>query len=132
MKQILLVFLLLTSFLSKAQNSLRLENNTAHDIFSAYAIYEPAEKCWVSYGWYKIPAYGNFSIDLGGYNGGVYIHGEHQGLVTNKSWGSGEFLCVNELKPFRIACARVANCGNKKQFDKIQISDGSNLFRFNP
>ena len=129
---IAIIMLMALPFMSKAQNSLRLENNTNSTVYAAYGIYEQSEKCWVTYGWYEIKAYHNFVIDLGGYSGQIYVHGEHQGLATNKNWGNGEYLCVNELKAFRIACARIANCNKKKEFSIMQINDGENLFRFNP
>ena len=133
MKQIIVIIALIAlSFTSKAQNSLRLENNTNSTVYASYGIYEQSEKCWVTYGWYEIKAYNNFVLDLGDYTGQVYVHGQHQGLLTNKSWGDGEYMCVNEFKQFRIACARLTNCNKKKPFSAIQINSGENLFRFNP
>ena len=117
---------------SKAQNSLRLENNTGHTVFTAYAIYQDNEKCWVSHGWYKVEAYKSFSVDLGSYNSGVYVHGEHQGLLTNLNWGKGTTLCVDNFKAFNIACTIGINCIGRKEFSFVNINDGENLFRFNP
>jgi len=132
MKQLIVIItLVLLSFTSKAQNTLRLENNTNHDIWTAYALYDG--KCWVCTGWYKVNKYNTRDIDLGGYNGQIFIHGENRAAGMERNWGDNDMLCVEEGEAFNIRCPRNVPCRVKKMFSLISSNqDGITKFIFNP
>lgn len=130
--RIMLFLLFLFPLTGYSQNTLTLQNNTDHDVYAAYAIFVQSENCWVSIGYYKVTKYGNFTIDLGNYRGNAYVHGEHQGLVKNLSWGSGFWMCVDDHDAFRIICPDKINCKTKKEFSQMAINKGDNKFLFNP
>ena len=118
-------------FLSKAQNILRLENNTNHDIWSAYACYDGS--CWVCNGWIKVEKFNTRDVPVGNYGGQIFIHGENRFPGGERNWGDNDMLCVEEGEAFSIRCPRNVQCNIKKMFALISSSpDGITKFVFNP
>ena len=126
----ILIFIALP-FITHGQNMLKLENNTNHDIWTAYATYDG--KCWVCAGWIKVDKYNTRSIDVGNYSGQFFIHGENRAAGMERNWGDYDMLCVEEGEAFSIRCPRDINCKVKKMFSLINSSmDGVSKFIFNP
>jgi hypothetical protein len=112
-------------------SNLVLENNTDKEVYASYAIFEGSENSWVSHGWYKVEPYANQVIDLGTYNGALYLHGR---TYTGRklSWGSGTIFCIDATNAFRILNADKISCRDKAQFLQLNIQAGDNKFIFNP
>ena len=56
--------------------TLQFYNNTGEDIFVAIAFYDKDNEGWSSKGWWTVPSYKEFDLNLGSYTGRVYVHGE--------------------------------------------------------
>ena len=133
MKQIFLGLLMMIalSFSTNAQNILKLENNTNHDIWAAYAWYDGS--CWVCVGWIHVEKYNTRDVDMGGYSGQIFIHGENRAAGVERNWGDYDMLCVEEGEVFKIRCPRNVPCERKKMFSLMNSSmDGVSKFIFNP
>ena len=132
----LLVMLFALQTHSRAQNVLRLENNTNHDIWTAYATYDirsANDRCWVCRGWIKVEKYNSRDINLGDYSGQIFVHGENRAYGMERNWGDNDMLCVEEGEAFNIRCPRNVECRVKKMFALINSNqDGITKFIFNP
>lgn len=118
-------------YVSKAQNILKLENNTPQAVWAAYATYDGS--CWVCFGWVRVEKYNTFDVPLGDYNGQIFVHGENRSATVLRNWGDNDMLCVEEGEVFRIRCPRNKECRVKKMFALINSSpDGVTKFIFNP
>ena len=104
-------------------------NNTGTEISACYAYYNNDDKCWTSVGWYTIPAYSSKTINIGIYNGTIYIRGR-QGLLTEWGAGDGQF-CVDATQAFTIKFADTKDCWSKKKFSKYNVRPGVNKWTFN-
>ena len=126
----LVVFLALP-YMSNAQNTLRLENNTNHDIWASYATYDGS--CWVCVGWFKVDKFNTRDLNMGDYSGQIFIHGENRAAGMERNWGDNDMLCVEEGEAFNIRCPRNVQCKIKKMFSLINSNvDGVTKFIFNP
>ena len=130
----LMLFALQTN--ARAQNILRLENNTNHDIWAAYATYDvrsASDRCWICNGWIKVEKYNTRDINVGQYTGQFFVHGENRAQGVDRNWGDNDMLCVEEGEAFSIRCPRNVQCKIKKMFALINSSqDGITKFIFNP
>ena len=104
-------------------------NNTGTEISACYAYYNNEDNCWTSVGWYTIPAYSYKTINIGIYNGNIYIRGR-QGLLTEWGSGDGQF-CVDATQAFTIKFADTKDCWSKKKFSKYIVRPGVNKWTFN-
>jgi uncharacterized membrane protein len=125
-----------TSTETKAQDevttTLQFYNNTGEDIFMAIAFFDKENDGWSSKGWWTVPSYKQFSLDLGDYTGRLYIHGEQSG-ITGSTWGKGYSFCVDRDKGFVIHNADKADCFlHKPDFSEDKVSNGVNKWEFNP
>jgi uncharacterized membrane protein len=138
MKSFLLIISVFTLFLSKAQNTFEMYNNTDKDIYAAYAYYDFENKSWSTKGWYKIESYGTTTINLGSNSSFIYVHGfsvnpgSFWESETLNSWGKDVSLCVDKANAFEIRYADKINCETKKTFSKYSINSGVNKWTFNP
>ena len=96
------------------QTLIEFYNNNGNEISACYAYYNNDDKCWTSVGWYTIPAYSSKTINIGIYNGTIYIRGR-QGLLTEWGSGDGQF-CVDATQAFTIKFADTKDCWSKKKF----------------
>ena len=103
----LLVMLFALQTHGRAQNILKLENNTNHDIWAAYATYDRKPNgsgCWVCVGWMKVDKYNTREINVGGYSGQFFIHGENRAQGMERNWGDNDMLSVlKKVKPLKYA-----------------------------
>jgi uncharacterized membrane protein len=111
------------------QTLIEFYNNNGNEISACYAYYNNDDKCWTSVGWYTIPAYSSKTINIGIYNGNIYIRGR-QGLLTEWGSGDGQF-CVDATQAFTIKFADTKDCWSKKKFSKYYVRPGVNKWTFN-
>lgn len=118
-----------TTTASQVSTSIEFYNNTGSEISACYAYYDNDDKCWISKGWYNIPAYNYKTINIGNYTGNLYIRGT-QGLLTEWGSGDGQF-CVDATQAFTIKFADTKDCWSKKKFTKYYVKSGVNKWTFN-
>ena len=135
MKKLTLIILLFTGIADNvsAQHVLRLINNTDKTIYSAYVHFSFENRCWISEGWFEMPAFSQKDVDMGDYTGKVYLHATryaNMGL-SERNWGKGYSMCVDR-KAFRIMDADKISCNNRGEFSELMINNPLNRFEFNP
>lgn len=112
-----------------AQTKIEFYNNTSKEIFAAYAYYDNSEKCWISVGWYSVPAYGSKIVDIGNITGTIYTRGR-AGLL--KEWGAGDaYFYTDPYNAFKKLFADKSSSGTRHAFSKMTVSKGVNKRIFN-
>lgn len=133
MKNALLILLISLSGSLFSQTTLAVTNNTDDEVFYAYIYYDGTNRAWNSIGWYKVNAYSTRNIDLGNYNGKIYIHGHTTKLLTTIRWGKGFSACVNDKDAFHFKdVENIRNCEDREEFSELSVSNGINKWYFNP
>lgn len=111
-----------------AQSTLRLINNTSKSIVAAYAIHE-GDDGWTTRGWYLIEPYKDRDLNLGNYEGKVYIHGHNSGGF----WGNDIYLCTGGKNAFAVRNADEIRCEYTQRFSESRITKGATKrWTFNP
>ena len=130
MKKYIILFILILCIKTIAfgQTQIQFYNNTGNEVSACYAYYDNDDKCWTSIGWYIVPAYQYYTLDIGNYTGYIYLRGR-QGIATE--WGSGEGQFCVDIQAFRIKFADTKNCWSKKNFSKNFVKPGINKWIFN-
>ena len=131
MKQILLLLMVITfSIVLKAQTQIELYNNTNKSIYSAYAYWDNSNGCWSTKGWFEVAKYSSITINIGQYEGNVYIHGKQSTLLEEKKWGSGQSFCIDPKNAFEIRFADQSNCSKRGDFSQMAVRTGINKWVF--
>ena len=121
-----------TTTTTTATTMVQFYNNTSEDVLVAIAFYDKESDGWSSKGWWTVPSYKQFNLDLGNYTGRIYIHGEQSGLMGS-SWGKGYSFCVDKDKGFLIHNADKADCFlHKPDFSEHKVATGISKWEFNP
>lgn len=134
-KLLALLFTLLTPLFSKADNMLRIKNNSGQTIYAAYVVYDNQEHAWVSRGWFVIQPYQAYERGLNGLNLGsntMYYYAET--MDGKMRWeGDRLFRVDNRIRDFNITFADQINSNTiSKKFNTQIITSPKTEIIFNP
>jgi uncharacterized membrane protein len=111
---------------------LNLCNNTSSTLNVARA-YSSGNQGWMSKGWTTINPSDCERLNIGNYNGDIYLYGENaKGELYP---GSDAYFCINDSVDFTFANANTRNCSGgilkKVGMKKWRVRSGENSYNFN-
>lgn len=114
-----------SSILSNDFNTIvNVQNNTNKLIYFCYSAYNGSNG-WQSNGWYKVDAYSYTSIDIGSYNGNIYLYAEYN--AGESAWfdsNSKYSFCIDKSNAFNIPNADNRDCSNSN-YKRVKMSEFS-------
>lgn len=134
MKKIFLIgILVVLNTVAYSQTIVRFTNNSDKDVYASYVYWEAQSKRYNSQGWYKVPSYGTTDLNLGNYDGWIYVHGHQTKFWTESKWGSGYTFCIDKNDAFHIkGVDKMRSCNDTANFSKFTVKKGINNWYFNP
>lgn len=134
-KQIL--FLLLFAFISQTANAVSVltlcNDNSDRKIFASLLRSMGGSTGWQSIGWYGVEAGKCRAIEMGTYDGKVYVHAKDE--FNETSWGEGnQVYCIHATEAFKIDNADTSACNGtgqvKVKSDEVAVAEGNATHTF--
>ena len=125
-----LIMFVMIPFMSKADNTLVIKNNTGEVIYTSIVWYNKGRQFWESKGWFKIPAYGQFTQQLSELGLGdnlMYVCAKDGDVKSN---GQAKFR-VDPVNAFDIFYAdKFDSKAQTMNFTSVMVHQGETVFTF--
>ena len=130
LRHIFTLFFVFLSLNVVAQTKVELFNNTGKRLTVAYVKHAGSYKGWESQGWYSVEPYASRTINIGNYEGDIFLFAENN---SGGKWGGGPYSFCVYGNAFTIRNSDEINCDRKETFSKgFSVRPGLNRYTFNP